>query len=180
MTEFYTIPEAVLVELLTQKPLNTTANILCPADPNNILAELLRKQGFNNIKSCNDPEDLVNPIWWSQQRSQNFDWVVAVTAGLKDIKNFVLDYGMQTAKKGLIILDRLSFLEPVESRRVFLTSYKLSNIVIFSPRPQFRALGGTKDSVTSAWYCFEHGWIDGPNLTYSVNWNRPKPLPALP
>lgn len=180
MTEFYTIPEQVIRELLRVKRLSPERKFLCPYDPHGLLKDLLEKQGYKNALSFESEENLIDPIWWLQQRDQDFDWVIAVTSGLKQFKNYILDYGMQTAKRGLIILDRLSFLEPVESRRDFLLTHKLSNIIVFSPRPQFRALGGTKDSVTSAWFAFEHDWIDGPNLDFSINWNRPKPLPPLP
>lgn len=179
MADFYTIPGPVLDELIKSHRVNKNAKILCPYDPQRIMADQLVQKGFKNISAFSDEDNLVDPIWWVQQRDQNYDWVVCVSIGLRELKNYVLDYGMQTARKGLIILDRLSFLEPVEARRNFLTSYKLSDIIIFSPRPQFRALGGTKDSVTSAWFIFEHGWLDGPNLSFSINWNRPSALPPL-
>jgi hypothetical protein len=180
MADFYTVPSLVLDELIANKRLNKDAKILCPYDPQRILADQLIAKGFTKVFASSDESTVVDPIWWVQQRDQNFDWVLSVSLGLRELKNYVMDYGMQTARKGLIILDRLSFLEPVESRRNFLTTYKLSDIIVFSPRPQFRALGGTKDSVTSAWFIFEHGWMDGPNLSFSINWNRPNTLPPLP
>ncbi len=180
MADFYTVPELVVNELLRFKRLAKDSKILCPYDPQKILTDQLIGKGCQNVMGFSDESLVVDPIWWVQQRDQNFDWVVCVGIGMREVKNYVMDYGMQTARKGLIILDRLSFLEPVESRRNFLTTYKLSDIIVFSPRPQFRALGGTKDSVTSAWFVFEHGWADGPNLDFSINWNRPGALPPLP
>jgi hypothetical protein len=102
--------------------------------------------------------------------------------GLKDLSEYILEYGMEIATNGIAVLDRLSFIEPVARRRTFLLKNKLSNMVVLSPRPKFRAVGSTKDSVTACWFVFQKPdkWMDGTMISYAVNWENIGALPELP
>jgi hypothetical protein len=81
------------------------------------------------------------------------------------------------AEKGLIVLDRVSFLEPTRKRVDFLQKTTLSNLIILNPRPEFRAdQRKSKDSVTSAWFVFDgsDSTNKGTTIDFDVNWQRPK------
>jgi len=58
--------------------------------------------------------------WWS--KLPEFDWAVAVTQGVGKTVDWVLEPSYELAKEGLVILDRLTFLEPTRDRSDFLTS----------------------------------------------------------
>ena len=179
MDSFYKLPENIASPLIKHSFIE--GKILCPLDHGKMLGDQLRSHRLN-VDSNTSIENYTNTEWWAEQRSKNYDWVVASTGGLKDLTSYILKYGMAVAANGVAILDRLSFLEPVKTRRDFLFSNKLSNLIVLSPRPTFHQLGGAKDSVTSAWLVFQHSgrWQDGCMMAYALNWGELAQLPELP
>jgi hypothetical protein len=132
--------------------------------------------------TCNqNEENVTNPIWWVSEKQKNYDWVIAQTMGLSEYSEYILEYGIQIANKGIAVLDRLSFIEPVAKRKTFLLKNKLSNMIVLNPRPKFRAIGSTRDSVTSCWFVFQkpENWTDGTQVTFGLDWDRVDPLPPL-
>ena len=181
-TEFYNLPDGVVDALI--KHSYVQGSVLVPYDPIGSLTDNL-KQHRCDVTTNDVEENLFDPNWWAVERSKGYDWVVCPTIGKKDHKMYILEYGLQIARDGIAVLDRLSFLEPVTSRRNFLLKNKLSNIIILSPRPRFNAVSTTRDSVTAAWFLFQHPdkWRDGTQVSYAINWDNrdpSQPLPVLP
>jgi hypothetical protein len=145
-----------------------------------ILSDQLRRHNFNVVEN-KDETNLMDPVWWVGQKEKKFDWVIAATTGLGDYTEYILEYGIQIATQGIAVLDRLSFIEPVAKRKSFLLANKISNMIVLNPRPKFRAIGSTRDSVTSCWFVFQRPeqWHDGTQITFGLDWDRVDPLPSL-
>ena len=152
-------------------------SILLPTDFDRQLAQQVRQAGLTDL-TCNfDRNSLSEPEWWEQHRG--VDWVIAITQGMGDLTTWVTEYGHAVAKQGLIILDRLTFLEPTRRRERFLKGASLTNLKILSPRPGFRGDGKQlKDSVTSAWFVFKKhpDASTSTMIEYEVGWPNP-PIP---
>lgn len=179
LSSFYTLPTGVTHALAKHSYLEGT--ILVPHDDEEQrLSNQLRAHNYA-VTTNPDEENVTNPIWWVSQQ-QKYDWIISSLLGKKELSSYILEYGMQSAVKGIAILERLSFLEPTAKRRDFLLQHKLSNIIILSPRPNFRAVGSTKDSITSAWFIFQKPefWRDGTFVSYAVNWDNIPKLPEVP
>ena len=176
--DFYTIPKGVVHELVTHT--NVRKNILLPHDPLGVLKDHLQEEGIYT-EGNEEIENILDPRWWAGHRHQH-DWIVASTMGLSEYSEHIMEYGMQVANEGIAILDRLSLIEPVAKRRNFLLTYKLSNMIVLNPRPRFRAIGSTKDSVTSCWFVIQRAdlWKDSTQITFGLDWDRIEQLPSLP
>lgn len=147
---------------------------LCPTEA---LEEQVKKAGVANTICAPDEEAYLDIEWW--RGLAGFDWCVAVTQGVGRTVDYVIDPGLQLAKRGLIILDRLTFLEPTHKRRNFLTESPLSELIILNPRPEFRSDQlKAKDSVTSAWFVFDKlkNPKEATKIEYAVSWQRPRAL----
>jgi hypothetical protein len=179
MSEFYNLPAGVVHALIKHSFIQ--GSIFVPYDPLNILTDHLKSHKYT-VTTNTDEEKLYDPIWWVGEKQKKYDWVIAPTLGSNAYNEYILEYGLQIAQCGLAVLDRLSFIEPVTKRKSFLLKNKLSNMIVFSPRPKFRAIGSTRDSVTACWFVFQkpENWTDGTQITYALNWDLTEPLPPLP
>lgn len=175
-TQFYQLPPGILRQLSSRLKLT---NVLVPCDLDGQLESQIRQERIQ-VTAFDRGEHIFDPLWWANNRGK-FDWVIANTTGLKSEALYIQDYGIKTAIKGVVLLDRLSFLEPVAKRKNFLCSNKLSDVFVFSPRPQFSTITKAKDSVTSAWFVFRspENWKDGTNIEYLVDWQATPPLPDI-
>lgn len=178
MSSFYKTPKGVGHALT--KRVRLEGSVLIPYDIDGQLEAELKSAGVS-VSVNNDSDKLLDPVWWLHESQKDHAFVVQSTVGLKEHSEYILKYGMQVCAQGMCLLERLSFLEPVTRRRDFLLSYKMSNMVIFSPRPNFRQLGSQKDSVTSAWFVFRHPdqWQDGAIVEYALDWSDLIDLDAL-
>jgi hypothetical protein len=177
MDDFYNLPSGVVEAQLDKYTVK--GRVLAPYDPLQLLTDNL-KQRVSEITTNKDEENLYSLNWWLDQSVKDFDWVVAVTLGSKEYNKYILEYGINIAKKGIIILDRLSFIEPVTRRRGFLLSNPMTKMIVFSPRPKFRAIGSTRDSVTACWFVFEKDpKTKSTEIAYALDWDAVKPLTPL-
>ena len=152
--------------------------VLLPYDPEKSLEKQVRQGNVSDVITNDCEENLVDLGWWSQQKG-NVDWVVAITQGMKDYTKWITECGLQAARKGVCVLDRLTFLEPTRAREDFLRDASLTNIKILSPRPSFRADGiSSKDPVTSAWFVFQKAGAAqvSTSIDFEVGWHRPQDL----
>jgi len=179
MSMFYSIPKGVTHTLIKHSYLQ--GKIFVPYDTLNVLSAQLKRHNYQ-VTTNTAKVNLTNPIWWVGERDKGHDWVVASTLGSDPENDYILEYGLEIAKCGIAVLDRLSFIEPVAKRRDFLLKNKLSNMIVLSPRPKFRAIGSSRDSVTACWFVFQkpERWHDGTQITYGINWDQVDPLPSLP
>jgi len=178
MSSFYKTPKGIGHALC--KRVDLEGSVFIPYDMDGKLEEELKSNGVT-VTANQNADDLLDPVWWLRQSEKGYSYVIQTTVGLKEHSEYILKYGMQICDQGMCLLERLSFLEPVMKRRDFLLSYKLSNMVIFSPRPNYRQLGSQKDSVTSAWFVFRKPdeWQDGTTVEYALDWSELIDLDAL-
>jgi len=176
MTNFYRVPRYIFDPIRNAGLVEGA--VLLPFDPEGALEKQVRKAQVTDIISNDSQENLVDLDWWSQQKGK-VDWVVAITQGMKEYTKYVTECGIQVARKGVCVLDRLTFLEPTRAREDFLRDASLTNIKILSPRPSFRVDGtNSKDPVTSAWFVFQKPGAAPVNTTidFEVGWHRPQDL----
>ncbi len=84
------------------------------------------------------------------------------------MENRIAQHALKSSRDVALLL-RLSFLEPAKTRR-WLVNAPVSDLIIFNPRPQFRAERGS-DSVTTAWFIWRWDRKDGPtNIHYCCDW----------
>ena len=171
---FYQVPNFIF-NPIAQRQL-CKGSILLPTDYTGELAEELKRCGLSETRSNSQENVVQDPEWWLQHKN-DVDWVVAITQGLKENTDWVTDYGLTVARKGVCLLDRITFLEPTRKREAFLKPSALTNLIILSPRPSFRADGKQlKDSVTSAWFVFQKEGAANvkTEIDFEVGWQRPK------
>ena len=152
-----------------------SGRIVLPLDTDGQLEAQLKSMGHSDCIRANSDTDYLDTSWW--RNLPDFDWTVAITQGVRENIQWVIEPGFELANRGLIILDRLTFLEPTRSRSEFLLEKPLSNLIVLNPRPVFRAdQGKTKDSVTSAWMVYDKAKSTdrGTNIDFDVSWQRPK------
>ena len=173
MSSFYSLPRGIVKALIDDQKLHGT--VFCPLDREDALADQLRGLGYETTNN-QDEEVLFDDSFWVRL-NQKYDYIICVTAGDSVLADHVCNWGMLVARKAVIILDRITFLEPVKKRREFLQSHRCSNMVVLNPRPQYRVMGSTKDSVTSCWFTFrrKNDWEDGTHISYGVDWAACKP-----
>lgn len=176
MSNFYRVPRYIFDPI--RKSGLISGAILLPYDPEHALKKQIGNTISSDIIVNTCEENLVDLDWWSQQKDK-VDWVIAITQGMKEYTKWVTECGLQVARKGVCVLDRLTFLEPTRAREEFLQDASLTNIKILSPRPSFRADGtNSKDPVTSAWFVFQKPGAAQVNtqIDFEVGWHRPKDL----
>jgi hypothetical protein len=169
---FYKTPKNIFSSIAEKNLIS--GSVLVINDHENSLADQIKKSGVEEIYTSTLDQIIDSDFW---QDHAAIDWVVGVTQGLRDTTEWVTHCGMAKANKGICILDRITFLEPARQRTEILNSQTLSNIVILSPRPSFRADNRSlKDSVTSAWFVFSKDYSDAADtkIDFAINWDRPK------
>jgi hypothetical protein len=169
---FYQVPNNIFNPIAERKL--CPGRVVLPSDNAGQLKTQLISWGYTDCISAPHDISYLELQWWKSLPA--FDWTVAITQGKQEL-DWILEPGFELAKKGLIILDRLTFLEPTRGRADFLKSKPLSNIIVLNPRPVFRAdQRNTKDSVTSAWYVFNKAKPRNKEtkIDFDVSWQRPK------
>lgn len=177
MSEFYNLPSGVVKALAEKHSISGPS--LAPYDPLHLLKDNLKEEHVQITVNENE-ENLYDSKWWSSLKTQSFAWTIAVTMGSNKYNQYILEYGLDIAQKGLIILDRLSFIEPTQKRRKFLEKNTITKMIVLSPRPQFRSIGSTRDSVTACWFVFEKNKPkQSTEIVYALDWDAVKPLTPL-
>jgi hypothetical protein len=100
--------------------------------------------------------DATDPQSWEQ--FGRTDWVI--TNPPFKVTEQILPLAWENAKRGVIMLLRLSYLEPCGGREQWLreNSDHLRQLIVVNPRPQYRVDTDGTDSVTSAWFVFDRSW----------------------
>ncbi len=178
MSSFYKTPKGVGHALC--KRVQLEGHVLIPCDMDGQLEEELKSHGLQ-VTANQDADKLLDPMWWLSESQKGYSYIAQTTVGLKEHCEYILKYGMSVCAQGMCLLERLSFLEPVAKRRDFLLTNKMSHMVIFSPRPNYRQLGSQKDSMTSAWFVFHQAgqWQDGVMVDFALDWSDLIDLDAL-
>ena len=169
---FYKVPKNIFSPVASRNLIS--GSILVVNDSEKELTNQINKIETKEVYTST-LDQIVDYDFWKNH--SEIDWVVGITQGLKDKTEWVTDCGLSVAKKGVCILDRITFLEPTRQRSAILESQTLKNIIILSPRPSFRADSRKlKDSVTSAWFIFskEKTTSQETKIDFDINWDRPK------
>jgi len=98
--------------------------------------------------------DVTIPFDWFCLCSQhNFDWIISNPPFSHAPQ--IVRAAYESARVGIAMLLRLSFLEPCDNRGAWLAAHPPTRLIVL-PRISFTGDGG-KDMVTCAWVIFEHG-----------------------
>lgn len=178
---FYQIqPSLVKVMLDHFRPVGS---ILTLTDPGKVVSNTLNQATSIHCVAHTEESDFYSTEWWRQQKTNwTHNWVVAPMLGTQEYNTYIYKYATEVAKHGVILLGRLSLLEPTKERREFLANHALTDMVVLNPRPNYRSVGSKKDSVTSCWFMFKkkENWADGTNITYALDWQQEFSGTALP
>lgn len=83
----------------------------------------------------------------------------------------ILENAYEYSKIGVVMLLRLTFLEPTKKRMTFLQKHPPNKMIIFGqPRPSFTNNGET-DSVTTAWFIWTKDGVYHP-MTFAPKWKK--------
>ncbi len=177
---FYQIQPS-LVEVMVDH-FRPVGSILTLTDPGKVVSYTLNQSSQILCVAHTEESDFYSPDWWRQQKTAGLNWVVASVLGTQEYNTYIYKYAAEVAKHGVILLGRLSLLEPTKERREFLATHALTDMVVLNPRPNYRSVGSTKDSVTSCWFMFrkKENWADGTNITYALDWQQEFSGTALP
>ena len=170
---FYRVPDNIINPIAEKKLVS--GRIVLPLDTDGQLEAQLNSLGHTECIRADNDTDYLDASWW--KNLPDFDWTLAITQGVRDNVQWIIEPGYELASRGLITLDRLTFLEPTRARSTFLLEKSLSNLIVLNPRPIFRAdQSKTKDSVTSAWMVYDKAkpTDKGTNIDFDVSWQRPK------
>ncbi len=149
-----------------------SGRVICPCNGKGGVSKVLAEQTDSVIETWDiDPE--MNPdfvkdatIRKSWAYGDRTDWVVENPPFNQ--ASYIAQHALKSSRDVALLL-RLSFLEPVKTRR-WLVNAPVSDLIIFNPRPQFRAESGS-DSVTTAWFIWRWDRRDGPtNIHYCCDW----------
>lgn len=169
MENYYCTP--VCVGHTLYKFADIEGKVFVPYEVDSVLSNELRHHGLQ-VTSNKCLENLFDLSWWLSHGEKEYDWVINCNYGLKEPLDYILKYSPDICKKGMAFLDRISFLEPTVKRRDFLLKNKITQQIIFSPRPSYRSLNNLKDSVTSAWFLMHKpsAQVVGSSVDFAVNW----------
>lgn len=183
----YPTESAMLAPLLAlEQGQMIKGTVLEPAAGAGSLASSLKQAGLRVVTNDIDPQyktdynldATVRENWFKFPRT---NWVVTNPPWSSGVLEKFMEYSLGLSSVGVALLLRLSANEPVikrSDRGEILMSYSdnLRYLQTFSaPRPKFDPTKNGTDSVTSAWFVWQHGWswkergIECP-FQYVVNW----------
>jgi len=154
--------------------MDISGRVICPCNGKGGVSKVLAAKTGSVIETWDiDPE--MNPDFvkdatlresWDCDGIGCVDWVVENPPFNQASE--IAQHALKSSRDVALLL-RLSFLEPVKTRR-WLLKAPVSDLIVFSPRPQFRAKPGA-DSVTTAWFIWRWDRKDGPtNIHYCCDW----------
>ena len=154
--DFYETPPAFTRILLSDIKDYIGINILECCNGDGAISDILKKKGYNVAtndidKRADTDYDATKDALWTRY-SGNVSWVIS-NPPFKSAPTIVKK-AYHTARDGIAMLLRLTFLEPCQNRGDFLSQHPPNLIVL--PRHSFTGDGGV-DSVTCAWFY----WIKG-------------------
>lgn len=100
----------------------------------------------------------------------NPDWVITNPPYRQPDCQEIIENSYSHAVVGVAMLLRLSYLEPCKNRVEFLRKAWLSHLLVFNPRPQFRADTRGTDSSTVAWFVWQKRKGYGTKIINVTDW----------
>lgn len=166
--DFYETHRGLTTALLKRKDLGSPSCILECCSGNRAIADVLSICLPDTMILTNDIDiereadyyfDATRGFNWQvMARTHPFDWVI--TNPPFGVASRIIPHAVKTARRGVIFMLRLSWLEPTRDRAEFLRfgHPPLGGLYPINPRPKFRVNKDGKpgtDSVTVAWYIWD-------------------------
>jgi hypothetical protein len=179
--DFYPTPGLLTWALLDSHrfvPWRNQATVLEPCNGEGAISDVLKESGLFRLVDTADIDetkpaaltmDAADPGAWS--RMARYDWII--TNPPYNQAPAILPLAYDNCRVGMAMLLRLSYLEPCENRARWLAEHPPAKLIVFNPRPRFRADTGGSDSVTSAWFVWHRfGNSQGTELEFCTNWRN--------
>jgi hypothetical protein len=177
--DFYPTPGLLTWALLDSHrfvPWRNQATVLEPCNGEGAISDVLKESGLFRLVDAADIDetkpaaltmDATDPQAWA--RMARYDWVI--TNPPYNQAPAILPLAYDNCRVGMAMLLRLSYLEPCANRASWLAEHPPAKLIVFNPRPQFRADTGGTDSVTTAWFIWHRfGDSQGTELEFCTNW----------
>jgi hypothetical protein len=179
--DFYPTPSLLTWALLERHrfvPWRNKATVLEPCNGEGAISDVLKESGLFRLVDTADIDetkpaaltmDAADPGAWA--RSARYDWVI--TNPPYNQAPAILPLAFQNCRVGMAMLLRLSYLEPCDNRVKWLAEHPPAKLIVFNPRPRFRADTSGSDSVTSAWFIWHRfGGNLGTDIEFCTNWRN--------
>jgi hypothetical protein len=187
--DFYPTPGLLTWALLDSHrfvPWRNQATVLEPCNGEGAISDALKESGLFRLVDTADIDpaktkpataigatsftmDATDPGAWS--RMARYDWII--TNPPYNQAPAILPLAFDNCRVGMAMLLRLSYLEPCANRASWLAEHPPAKLIVFNPRPQFRADTGGTDSVTTAWFIWHRfGNSQGTELEFCTNWRN--------
>jgi hypothetical protein len=179
--DFYPTPGLLTWALLDSHrfvPWRNQATVLEPCNGEGAISDVLKESGLFRLVDAADIDetkpaaltmDATDPQAWA--RMARYDWVI--TNPPYNQAPAILPLAYDNCRVGMAMLLRLSYLEPCANRASWLAEHPPAKLIVFNPRPQFRADTGGTDSVTTAWFIWHRfGNSQGTELEFCTNWRN--------
>ena len=179
--DFYPTPSLLTWALLNSHrfvPWRNKATVLEPCNGEGAISDVLKESGLFRLVDTADIDetkpaaltmDAADPGAWA--RSARYDWVI--TNPPYNQAPAILPLAYDNCRVGMAMLLRLSYLEPCENRAGWLVEHPPAKVIVFNPRPRFRADTSGSDSVTTAWFIWHRfGGNLGTDIEFCTNWRN--------
>lgn len=153
--DYYPTSEKLTEQLLLKYPISKDKVILESCNGKGHISNYLKQLGYKVITNDIDTRQISDTYFdaTSSTLFNNIQYDTVITNPPFNIANKILENCLSNSNE-IIMLLRLSFLEPCKSRQDTLNYYKdnLVKVIPISPRPQFREDCKGSDTVTVAWF----------------------------
>ena len=157
---YYTSSKLV-EQLLIKYPISKDKVILEPCNGKGHISNYLIQQRYQVITNDIDKETDSHFYFDFTDLNEEFKNVLSRNCGTVitnppfNVANKILENCLDIVDEVIMLL-RLSFIEPTKDRKDLLNNYKdnLVKVITFNPRPKFRSDTKSTDSVTVAWFIF--------------------------
>ena len=151
----YYTNQLLLQQLLNKYPISKDKLILECCNGKGHISNYLKQLGYD-VLTCDIDTDTNSDYHYDVIEKQFWDRIICdtvITNPPFNVAAKILENALDVVDEVVMLL-RLSYLEPTKDRKLILNSYKdnLVKVIPISPRPKFRNDTKGSDSVTVAWF----------------------------